>query len=479
MEISSLANELLIDIVEYLDRQRDINSVCLVNRRCHHLFNDYLYRYNIQFRKGNALLWAAEHDCQPTMRRLLHLGANVNEREEKESTRPLHTFRWGASTGASNTHKRFGVTALHIAAAKGHIASVKLLLELGANPQAAGQCSWTPLYVALATGHEKVARTISRRIDRFTFCLAYPQRKLTPLHVASRCALPASVRYFLDRGARIEARDENGETPLYHALKGYFFGELGPSLDLVFETVELLLKSGANPDLEIPDEYPRSRPTMPTPRKLGIHHQCERVRALFAFPLRKTMQVGRTWMHEDEEGCIRGQSILESLKPRQVEQICTYIPFHQWLIICSFTRSQPTVHVQQQPDTSNINDFPTLNNTCQSSLSLVEQHLSLGRWSTSNTDQLVAGFHTPLEPDEDSDAESPKAVEQFPALTEIETTNLQDEASINLWAKFEKEKSVSIGEGLSENSPDDKEKQAAGSKRAKKHGKGRWQPLKL
>jgi archaellum biogenesis protein FlaJ (TadC family) len=63
MAFLSLPNENIIQVIEYLSDQRDINSASRVSRRFHNLFDDYLYRYNIQFCGSSALLWAAEHAC--------------------------------------------------------------------------------------------------------------------------------------------------------------------------------------------------------------------------------------------------------------------------------------------------------------------------------------------------------------------------------------------------------------------------------
>jgi F-box-like len=49
MALLSLANETLMQIVEYLD-QRDISSACLVNKRFYDLIGEYLYRYNMRFK---------------------------------------------------------------------------------------------------------------------------------------------------------------------------------------------------------------------------------------------------------------------------------------------------------------------------------------------------------------------------------------------------------------------------------------------
>lgn len=359
MAFLSLANEIIIEIVEYLDNQRDINSVGRVNRRFHNLFDDYLLRYNMKFRGSSALLWAAKHGRESTARRLLHLGADVNVKLQK----PLPHSEQLKPSSSDNTKPCLGVTPLHMAAWKGHLAIVKLLLQIGANPEARNPQGWTPLYAALVSGHEKISRTISRHISNLHNFLVNSEEKLTPLHVASRFGLSKSVRYFLEGGADVDAKDRRGWTPIRHALEsdpyvlemGYnstkcrfsnYFNNLeAPSLDKVFETVTVLLEFGANPDLETTESI---WDVSFTARELGACHRDKRVRALFGsveevFPLKPPkpdcLQIGRTWMsvpswgisgtksngpepgiHINDEQFYQNQSSFELSGLRQVEQ---------------------------------------------------------------------------------------------------------------------------------------------------------------
>lgn len=319
MAFLSLANEIIIQIVEYLDNQRDINSVSQVNRRFHNLFDDYLIRYNIQFRRSSALLWAVKHGRESTARKLLHLGADVDAKLQKTSARPE---RLGQSN-SDHCKAHLGVTALHVAAWKGHLPIVKILLEVGSDPEARSPSGKTPMYAALVAGHEKISRTISRYISNLQNCLVDSEEGLTPLHVASQFGLSKSVRLFLEGGADIHAIDRKGRTPLHHALiTKYEVLELDnnstrynlrniegvPSSDEVFGTVMVLREFGADPDFETPVVSIWSKPA----RELGARHPYKRVRELFESDTNTSLHrpydlhIGRMWMLPSISG-IRGR----------------------------------------------------------------------------------------------------------------------------------------------------------------------------
>jgi ankyrin repeat protein len=200
----SLPNEIIIEIVEHLDKEQDINYLIRVSRRLYHLFDDYLYRYNIKHRRCSALFWAAKHGRGSTARKLLHLGADVNATVEKPRS-------YGNGPKADST-------PLHLAAWEGHLPMVKLLLEFGADPEARVREGMTPLLFALLARHEKVARTISRRISNLQNCLVDSTKRLTPLHVSCGLGLWSCAGYFLNEGADVDATDASAMTPLHHAL---------------------------------------------------------------------------------------------------------------------------------------------------------------------------------------------------------------------------------------------------------------------
>ncbi len=204
MALLSLPNEMMFEIVENLDKEQDVSSLGRVNKRFHNLFDDYLYRYDIKHRRCRALFWAAKHSRESTARKMLHLGADVNVKKQQARS--------------NRTRSQAGLTPLHLAAGKGHLAIVKLLLEVGADPEARVQERVTPLFFALIARHEKVACTISRRISNLQNCLVDSMKRLTPLHVSCREGLWKYARYFLDEGADVDATDVGAMTPLHYAL---------------------------------------------------------------------------------------------------------------------------------------------------------------------------------------------------------------------------------------------------------------------
>ena len=199
MAFLSLPNEIIMDIVENLDKEQDINSMIRVSRRFYNLFDEYLYCFNIKHRRSSALLWVANHGRESTARRLLHLGADVDVKVPK-----------ARSNRSNRTRSTDGLTPPHLAASKGHLAMVQLLLEVGADPEAGVKESFTPLYSALVARHEKVARTISRRISNLQICLVHSTGRLTPLHLSCRLGLWNCARYFLKEGADVDATDAMG-----------------------------------------------------------------------------------------------------------------------------------------------------------------------------------------------------------------------------------------------------------------------------
>jgi hypothetical protein len=81
MELVDIPLEILIKIIECLTKQSDINHVVRLTKTFFDLFNDYLYQYNVQHFRGNALLWAAWQNHESMARKLLDFGAEVDVRE--------------------------------------------------------------------------------------------------------------------------------------------------------------------------------------------------------------------------------------------------------------------------------------------------------------------------------------------------------------------------------------------------------------
>ena len=491
--LQDLPNELVMQIIEYLQTQWELKSITLINRRFHALFNDYLYRINILHGQISALFWSASSGHEATARKVLHLGADVNGTLPealsqliqpiafiRNSITALHLAVWsGRATvgkvlleaGADidiqaldpgsyhlelctlSDHLTGGSSLLHIAAWRGNLAILKLLLEARANLEARDYRNWTPLYAALASGHEKIALAICKHMGsaQVNTCILDLAEGLTPLHAAARYGLSKSVRYFVELGTDVDIKDHEGKTALYHVLLAHDFGsrrygEVNPSVDDVYKTVQVLLYLGANPELEIitsTGEY-----TIETTKacQLGSHNPDCRVRELFEgylFP--RSSRIGRAWM-----------------PPTGVSPYRT-IP-----------KALPAIQGDCGDFKSEDNQFPALGNPSTPELETPSPN---SPWSHVNVENLISKMATTEEPKLPASAPL-DPIEPFPQLSSNIPKSSLNIAASNMWANLEKPKQhVQIEEKCSKS--DSGGKNSSNNNRKTGHRKGRWKPLAL
>ncbi|KAL1604963.1 hypothetical protein SLS60_004504 [Paraconiothyrium brasiliense] len=190
---------------------------------------------------------------------LIEAGADVNA-EDDYSQQPLRELcMTNGSLEAAELLIKAGAdvldedlsrqTALHTAAANGHVDIVKLLIEKGAKIDATDDRGCTPLYracgaksddsalymihnaekeinksakngktplqKAAAKGHHKIVEAIFERCNRDTTVLTSKDiRQRTPLHAAARYGRKDVVEYLLQRGVSVTVQDNDGKTPL-------------------------------------------------------------------------------------------------------------------------------------------------------------------------------------------------------------------------------------------------------------------------
>ncbi|EQC24916.1 hypothetical protein, variant [Saprolegnia diclina VS20] len=108
-------------------------------------------------------------------------------------------------------------TPLHLAAAARSLASVRLLLQFGANVNARDDNGCTPLHAAARYGALDVVQWLTTDVDGCDVS-AVSQRKQNALHVAAKAGQIAIVRYLgawdCDAQRMRQARDAQGRTPL-------------------------------------------------------------------------------------------------------------------------------------------------------------------------------------------------------------------------------------------------------------------------
>jgi uncharacterized protein len=174
-------------------------------------------------RKGNA----------DTVRALLDGGADPNAKEKNGGQTAL---MWATAGGYSavtaelvqhkadvNGRSKTGSTALMFAA-RGDLASVRTLLDAGADPN-----------------------------------LAIPDWGGTALTIASTMGQPDIVEALLAKGADINHRDDNSFTALHAAVRDSDYGEEREQRARAVATVKVLLAHGADPNAQLHQEKPTVR----------------------------------------------------------------------------------------------------------------------------------------------------------------------------------------------------------------------------
>jgi uncharacterized protein len=156
-----------------------------------------------------------------------------------------------------------GMTALHWAATKGDLRLADLVLNAGANVNAATRLGgYTPLLLAARGGHYDMLRTLIRAGATLAPTTA---TGVTPLMLAAASGSAEAVRVLLDQGADLSAREAAmGQTAL-------MFAAANDRLD----AMQALLEAGADPKsvTKVTDLYTFSRDEGPTPPEDGEQRQ--------------------------------------------------------------------------------------------------------------------------------------------------------------------------------------------------------------
>ncbi len=118
-------------------------------------------------------------------------------------------------------HQYSGRTLLHFASGAGCLRVVDMLLRLGMDPSIQDRSGHTPLYAVanqcgVESGPEIVWALVRAGADA-NACSGVTQA--TPLHMAARRGYVEVARALLECGARVDARDIKGDTPLQRAFK--------------------------------------------------------------------------------------------------------------------------------------------------------------------------------------------------------------------------------------------------------------------
>ncbi|KAG5982843.1 hypothetical protein E4U55_001250 [Claviceps digitariae] len=300
MSLLSMANELLLNTVQFLDSERDIDALARCNKRLYGLLIAHLYLFNVRHSDAYGLIWAAEEGRLDTLNRaiaagvrlqdhaLLHTaarnghkacvdlllalpGVDINVRNDEGLTAVdaasrnghldvVKSFLVADADLRASTH---GKSTLHFAARFGHTEIVTLLLAHGADVSKLSDHGYTPLRCAALEGHHDIVKLLLEHGANVHATAS--EDSFTPLHLAALSGHDRVVKLLLDHGALTDFFTQDAYTALILAVESgnvasvkaliakaadvNLHGENGCNVasDNGFvKTVQVLLESGAN-----------------------------------------------------------------------------------------------------------------------------------------------------------------------------------------------------------------------------------------
>ena len=119
----------------------------------------------------------------------------------------------GADVNAADTH---GCTPLHSAVYARNVPVAEVLLDRHANPNMSRKDGSTPLFYAAGNGDTNLVSLLLKRGGKPA---GRPDAEFSPLHVATRNGHTAVIELLVAAGASLETRDKEGQTPLHAAAR--------------------------------------------------------------------------------------------------------------------------------------------------------------------------------------------------------------------------------------------------------------------
>jgi hypothetical protein len=203
MPFLGLPPELRLWIARQLETEKDIYSLMKTNSGNYWLFLSLLYKRNVDFSSGSALIWCLDHENDGGVRLLLELGASVEQGQ--------------AFLRCASSLLQYWIGGpLHFAR---NVDMVKLLLDNGVDVNHSPGGSAIPLHFAVDRGNLAVTKLL---LDNKADVNRPARHGVTPLHVAANNGNMALAKLLVDYGADVNGYDTSRS----------LFGSLGNSSTL-------------------------------------------------------------------------------------------------------------------------------------------------------------------------------------------------------------------------------------------------------
>jgi len=187
------------------------------------------------------LIWAIWWSDKDMVELLISKGADVNEEDNSGCT----ALYWAAMQGSKDLVELLiakgaaPISAIHLAARAGDLAKVKSLVEEGTdvNTKGKGSGDETPLFAAIRADNADNSDVAKFLIAKGADVNAKDKNGQTPLHEACEHGMRNMVELLIAEGADVNAKDNGGATPL-HLM--FYSGRCR------MDVAELLIAKGAN-----------------------------------------------------------------------------------------------------------------------------------------------------------------------------------------------------------------------------------------
>ncbi|KAJ5604880.1 ankyrin 2-3/unc44 [Penicillium lagena] len=229
MSLLNLPNELLFAIAKELPREKSVSALARTNRFLFSALNDYLYAHNVRHHNASALYWAAKNGNTVTAANSITNGADVNAQKSQAVALALRgkqlkmTCFLLAKGADPNCTDNSGESLLWSASHIRLMGFVQALLNNGTDPNIRNNQGETVLFRAVRFSYLPIVRLLidsPKGVD----VNAIDRSGQTPLYdlISTWTITRRRVfRLLLERGANAEHADNDGTTPLIHAIRYY------------------------------------------------------------------------------------------------------------------------------------------------------------------------------------------------------------------------------------------------------------------